>query len=582
MAYVKVLRGRNIFDLNKYILTGRDQSDPYLSNLCFSENVADQMYSSQILNGKRDMDAIHVVQSFDQKDSKKLSPEEYTKIGFEMTKKMFPEHQFIVVTHTDTEQTHNHIMINPYHPESGRKILNKKRLLYDLRDLSDKCGAERGLSVIKSQSILNWEDSTETVRAIKKRGGFSWVIDLQEKCDFARKLATSFDEYAGILNQLDIQVRVENKNIQYIYPNRRSKRGGTKGLGEKYTKDGLVDTFKENYQKFFGEGLKTKPIDKVDFNDHWKFQRSLREYIIPEYRYKDVVIPIDVLKKVKSLELKEFCNKNDIPILEKDDGFVLKEKPNIYISGSTWMNLDKKTSGTPLEFISYLKKQDFLKTLGEFDKSKKIEKLNSIFDLSKPSFQAFYLKPEVKIDDFKEQKKILKNLGFSTLSLSSLLRLSKIKALSSDKVKCFAENKSNLSLTFYKISDEWVCRKHQGLNHFFYKNINVKNKKTLVFEDPIGFLKNDKVIERLKESSFPYNVVVPLKPVGLFLKENASLFGEKKDVYVVKSKEKMIWGNSSKSKEIEEDLSKILFEKNIGYQSIDDLLKDMMTRSRDL
>ena len=579
MAYVKILRGRNIFDLNKYILLGRDQSDPILNNNCFGENVADQMYLSQLMHGKRDMDAIHIVQSFDGKDSKKLSPEEYTKIGHEMVKKMFPDHEFIVVTHTDTEQTHNHIMLNPCHPETGLKIPNKKRLLYDLRDLSDKIGSERGLSVIESQSILNWENMTETVRAINKRGGFSWIIDLQEKCDFAKTFATSFDEYAGILNQFGIQVRVENKNIQYIYPNRRSKRGGTKGLGDPYTKEGLIEKFRENYEDFYNKVLKHRPIENVNFLDSWKFHRDQEKYIVPEYRYKELILPVDAFKKIGAIDLKSYCEKNNIEFLQDGDGFCLKDKPNIKFKDDQWFNSEKKTSGTALEFISYLKQTDFLSVLSEFDDSKKISSFLKDIEVKKPSFQAFYFKPEVKEQDLALQVRRMRELGFSGKSLSKFLKSSKVKFYNDDRVKLTSFDSSRLSLTFYKTLDGWSCKKNKGLNQFFYKHLTKTPRKTLIFQNPIDFLKNKKMLDLLDESSFSFNVFVPMKPVGLFLTENEKQVKEMKNVFVVKPNVSVAW--SDKQKQVSDDFSKILFEKNIGYESIDDLLKDILTRSRE-
>ncbi len=582
MAYVKVLRGRNIFDLNKYILLGRDQSDPILNNKCFGENVADQMYLSQLMVGKRDMDAIHIVQSFDNKDSKKLSPDEYTKIGHDMVLKMFPEHEFIVVTHTDTEQTHNHIMLNPCHPESGRKIPNKKRLLYDLRDLSDKISNERGLSIIESQSVLNWESMTEKVRAINKRGGFSWVIDLQEKCDFAKSIATSFDEYAGILNQFSIEVRVENKNIQYIYPGRRSKRGGTKGLGENYTKNGLIDKFRQNYEEFYQKGFKKKSIDEIDFNDHWKFHRGNEKYIVPEYRYKDLIVPLELFKKASAINLKEYCEKTGIEFSKSGDEFSLLEKPNIVFDKHTWKNIDKKTSGTSLEFISYLKNTGFLDTLRELDDSGKIKQLQSSLEIKKPSFQAFFIKSEVKSTEFDSQRKLMSDLGFSGRALSGLLRQSRVKAYKNGNVKVFSQNNNKLSLTFYNIVDDWSCHKSSGLNHLFYQSINKKNKKTLIFSNPIDFLSSNKFLDLCELNNFPFNILVPMTPVNLFLNENQKSLEELKNVFVVHPKVPVIWGSQRKVEKNAEDLLKTLFERNIGYKTIDDLLKDILVRSREL
>ena len=164
MAYVKILRGRNLFAVEEYIFNGRDFDDPVVYNDCTEGSVANQMHVIQHRHGKAKLDAIHIVQSFSSEDSKKLIPEQYTEQGEELVQKMFPGHQFAVVTHTDTDKMHNHIIVNPVNLKTGKRIQNKKRLLYDLRAESDRIALDRGLSIIDKQSRISWENLPEDVQ----------------------------------------------------------------------------------------------------------------------------------------------------------------------------------------------------------------------------------------------------------------------------------------------------------------------------------------------------------------------------------------------------------------------------------
>tara|TARA_Y100001935_G_C17301572_1_gene509569 strand:- start:778 stop:2526 length:1749 start_codon:yes stop_codon:yes gene_type:complete len=578
VAYLKIIRHKNIFNLVDYVFRSKEPSDPVIYHDCIEGDVAEQMQFTKSRFGKESDDCIHIIQSFSESDSKLLSPHSYTEIGESLIKKQFPGHEFVVVTHTDTDKVHNHIIVNPVHGGTGKKILNKFRVLYDLRDASDKLSVERGLSVIESQSILKWDQQPEEVKGIKKRGGFSWVIDLKEKCNFARAFSTSFDEYAGILNQFGIEVRVERKNIQYFYPGRRQKRGGTKGLGQKYTKEGLVDQFRENYEKFFELGFKTKPIEDIDFSEHWKFHRGDEKYVIPEYRIKDTAIPMEVFRRLNELDLVQNCKDLKIDLFKNEDGtYSIEDRPYIKILEHGWFHSQTGTSGTQLEFLSYLKQEDFLTVLKDFDESGRIEKLLEYNSLNKPSFQAFYLKKFADDNEFLEQRKLAQKLGFSASALSSWLKKSKVKFYSNDRLKVYVKNFNNVSLTFHKLSDQWVCRKHRGINRLFYSSLSSQRKSVLI-ADPINILSSPNLLKNIERDTLPFNLVVPLKPLSDFLKDHADTFRGRSNVYVHKGAMKLNWGNSenSKRKDIEQD--HLMKELGVSYSSIEELLKELIVK----
>ena len=563
-----------------YIFKSREDGDPVIYHNCMEGLVADQMVVVQEMHRKKNLEGIHIIQSFNETDSKMFSPEKYTEIGSDLIKKMFPSHQFVVVTHTDTDKVHNHIVVNPVNEESGKKIHNKIRLLYDLRKESDNLSLERGLSIIEDQSNLRWERQPEDVRAIKKRGGFSWVIDLKEKCDFSRQLATSFDEYAGILNQFGIQVRVENKNIQYYYPSKRQKRGGTKGLGQNYTKEGLIENFKKNYENFYSLGLKTKPIDEIDFSDHWKFPRKLDDYLIPEYRFKDLVFPVSTFKKVAKLSLINLCQNRGIELESTTNGyFSIKGRDHIKVSDNEWWNESRGTQGGSLELLSYLDGKDFLSVLASFDKTDRIKKIIDNIEIKKMSFQAFYIKKQVKGNQLREQKRLAQNFGFSAQALDSLLKKSQIKFYSNNRLKAYPSNNRKTSLTFYKFGEKWSCKKEKGLSQLFYLSINSENARTIIFNDPITFLKSNRVLKKVLQDKPSFNLIVPLSPLNYFLEEYEKLLRKASSVSIINGEHPVIWGDKESYEKQKIKENEILNDMKISYGSIDELLRYLLMRT---
>ncbi len=126
-------------------------------------------------------------------------------------------------------------------------------------------------------------------------------------------------------------------------------------------------------------------------------------------------------------------------------------------------------------------------------------------------------------NEFLEQRKLAQKLGFSASALSSWLKKSKVKFYSNDRLKVYVKNFNNVSLTFHKLSDQWVCRKHRGINRLFYSSLSSQRKSVLI-ADPINILSSPNLLKNIERDTLPFNLVVPLKPLSDFLKGHADTF----------------------------------------------------------
>ncbi len=579
MAYIKILRNRNVLALEEYLFKGRDADDPIELNGCSEGLVSEQFIGTQMHFGaKHFFDAIHVIQGFKDSDSSKLSPEEYPVLAKKMVEELFPGHEFCVVTHTDEDHIHNHIMINPVNAETGKRIHDKKHVLYDLRAKSDELCIEKGLSIIENQSKERWKKTPEKIKDQHKRSGFSWVLDLKEKADFARSIATSFDEYAGVLNQFNIKVRVENKNISYIYPDRKAKRDDAYALGKKYSKSGLKETFRENYKNFSSAGLKKRPIEEIDFSDYWVIHRNSKNLFVPEHRYSDLVIPKDLIKFVQSIDIEKYATEQGIRFsLDKDGLKCLEHREHVKLRDNRWINEKTKARGGAFEFINYCHKESWLETLKRFDSTDKVKKVKNIVEEKTPSFKAFYAPTPYRETSGKE--KVSFSNHFSELSnvMSSLSKIGKIKITRSGRLKFVPQDNPNSSITFYRQKTGWVTRSSKGLRQPFISMVKSMNNPLLIFEDPISFLSTGKILDRIVKKGSRLNIIVPLKPVDEFLKENEKEFRKYPKVRIAKTRESLFWGPEGEEKTIE-NAQRIILEKELGikFGSIEELLKELI------
>ena len=90
--------------------------------------------------------AYHGYQSF---VSGEVTPEEAHQIGLETARCMWgKDYEIVVTTHLNTDNLHNHIVVNSVSFRTGRKFENHISDHYKLREISDKVCSERGKSVL--------------------------------------------------------------------------------------------------------------------------------------------------------------------------------------------------------------------------------------------------------------------------------------------------------------------------------------------------------------------------------------------------------------------------------------------------
>ena len=387
--------------------------------------------------GKSPNLALEVIHSFSPQESKLLSAEKVNFMGTELAKRYFPDHEFMVVTHTDTNKIHNHILVNPVNEKTGKRdITNKKKHLYNLRAIANDISRENGLSIIEETGKEKSKNLPKEVREIQRRGGNSYRLDLFQKADFARSYATNFDEYVGILNELSIQVGLTEKTITYYYTGHEKGIRGRK-LGSNYNKSGLIEKFKSNDELFEKQPqLRRKIRDGIsDFRDGRRdlldasnsrsiFRRdtkkdkaktektgnrinhhSHRSYIPLDSMLRDSIIPIGEIRRASNSDILEYCKTHNIACITNQKGeTVLKGREHVVINKNRWTNTKNKTTGSLIELVSLHDNISFLGAISKITDNKNLFLLEQYFGEVKRPYKSFYI-PKIE----KENPKIAKS-----------------------------------------------------------------------------------------------------------------------------------------------------------------------------
>jgi hypothetical protein len=95
--------------------------------------------------------AWHIVQSFSPDDN--VTPEQALDIGKELMRRMYPDYQYVISTHTDKEHIHNHIIMCSVNLKDFHKLNSNKKSLLQMQKISDDICKENSLSVIVPTKI---------------------------------------------------------------------------------------------------------------------------------------------------------------------------------------------------------------------------------------------------------------------------------------------------------------------------------------------------------------------------------------------------------------------------------------------
>ena len=204
--------------------------------------------------------AYHGYQSF---RSGEVTPKEAFEIGLETARRMWgKDYEIVVTTHLNTDNLHNHFVINSVSFNTGLKFENHISDHRRLREISDAVCKEYGKSVIEGSKFYN---ADRNAYWIHKRGGKTHRDILREDVDLAIKQAGNLLEFERIMCNFGYTF---NRNIMTEHPSVITK--GWKravridSLGKDYARERIIRRIADNkiFVSSFGKServQRTKP-----------------------------------------------------------------------------------------------------------------------------------------------------------------------------------------------------------------------------------------------------------------------------------------------------------------------------------
>ena len=465
--------------------------------------------------------AVTVIQSWHAKESDLAAPEKYNEMGQELAKRFAPGHLSWVVTHTEKDHIHNHIVICSAHSETGKLLQNKKSTLKHLHEVNNTIARENGFGVLGPRVNDLEAKLPEKVKAMVSRGKKSWLFDMVQKADFSRAASTSFDEYVGVMKGLGVDVRVEDKNISYLYgSNTKAVRG--KSLGKNFDKDGLMKAFKENDEKFAKHpGLRARirsdigaafdgkgnplgtPSDlllesgshpglgKKDYGKFTKVDRSRTRNELPPIFDERGGVLYQEMKRAQQVSILDYCVQHKIQTKQNEKGeTVLRGREFVVLGKSEWTNTKNRTKGTIIDFVAIHDESTYLHAVAKINGNPRLLLLEQAMGEYKRGYQAFYMpKPKAAApgEAQKTLQAFLNSRGVRGVDTETLHK-SRGVHVGQDRSIWLLNEKSDSALEIKEDKDgQWRTKRHGKPSGVFFEQIG-KGKKITVFHDPFDFL----------------------------------------------------------------------------------------------
>ena len=221
----------------------------YVSGIdCPKKRAYEQMMTTKRRFGKLGGNvAYHGYQSF---RTGEVTPEEAHRIGVESAKRMWgDEYEVVVTTHLNTDNLHNHMVVNSVSFRTGRKFENHISDHYKLREISDAVCREHGKSILEDAPFYS---KSRKLYWVEKSGQLTHRDILRQDIEDAINHSYKDSMFIYYLESIGYEFV---RGFDYQHPSVKAPTWQRPiridSLGKEYTRDAIAERLHNN----LGRGL---------------------------------------------------------------------------------------------------------------------------------------------------------------------------------------------------------------------------------------------------------------------------------------------------------------------------------------
>lgn len=239
----------------KRLVSGHNCSaDTAVQEFSLIEKLYHSHKSEKLAPGQTANQAFHIILSYKGTDTE---PKMIHEMGCEFARRLCgDEFQAVIATHLNTNNYHNHILVNAYALDGRHKFKDSYNVYQKFRSIANEISVEYGLPVFvngeKETPYKNWKEFIAT------KEGESWKENIVHDLDESISLSSSYEEVLKRMEQKGYEIQHNPKSITF-------KKGEgmvrDRRLGYAYTYEGICHAIAkrikdEDYQKKMEERTK--------------------------------------------------------------------------------------------------------------------------------------------------------------------------------------------------------------------------------------------------------------------------------------------------------------------------------------
>lgn len=241
---------KDLYAALKYVSNDKKTDERmYVSGInCNAGRAYERMMATKKRFGKTGGNvAYHGYQSF---QTGEATPEEAHKIGLETARRMWgSDYEIVVTTHLNTDNLHNHFVVNSVSFKTGRKFENHISDHYRLREISDAVCLKYGKSVLKEAAFYGGEKKEYW---LKQKGSMTHRELLKRDIDTALAQSTNFKAFELRLKDMGYEIRRDERFAHYsVKAPDWQKAIRLDRLGKEYTPQAIRERLLDN-QRYVG------------------------------------------------------------------------------------------------------------------------------------------------------------------------------------------------------------------------------------------------------------------------------------------------------------------------------------------
>lgn len=196
----------------KPLISGHNcNTDTAVLEFSLMEKVYHSYKSEHLSAGQKPNQAFHIILSYKGTD---IAPDMVHQMGIEFARRLYSdEFQAVIATHLNTNNYHNHILVNAYALDGRHKFKDSFHIYHKFRDIANEISLEYGLPIfLKEEAKIKYRSWKEV---ISTKEGKSWKQEIRFQLNQAISLSSSYEEVLAFMEENGYEIQRNPRSITF-------------------------------------------------------------------------------------------------------------------------------------------------------------------------------------------------------------------------------------------------------------------------------------------------------------------------------------------------------------------------------